>query len=414
MPHVRLRKDGRHEARLRVNGKGISAYGPTEDAAIRAWTDKWYGLPTPSQTSPTSPTSSDGEETPETVEDLARLYLAHVRLHNATRTWDTYEGPWRLYLSDRFGRTPLSELRTSSIQRYFDAMIDADAWTTTIARHRTALSGALTWAVDMGWLDTSPMRRVQTPRAESGVRALSIRGRAPDIDIPNADEVRALLDANRDDPRVWSMLFTLHTLGIRPSELVGLAEDKLFVGPSGKIEIIAIHRAVKRDRRPSDPPRESKIVVEKPKWASYRELEAPRSTIRTLVEQAQRMREERAAHPRWPKEWAGFLFLDEGELIDPSRIPGLFKDACRRAGVPVRPPVSARHYCASQLLEAGIPVKRVSAWLGHRGTGQVEKTYAHILRRVRGQEPVGAAMDRILGGFGSPVGSSGPQDGVDR
>ncbi len=356
-----------------------------------------------SQPSKTSQASSDA---PETVGVLFDRWLTeHVRLHKAKRTYDTYEGIVRLHLRPGFGSIPLGDICAAHVQRYVNEMVADDAYTTTIARHRTALSSALRWAVrPMGWLDSVPMASVSSPRPQRGVRASNARSRPPEIDIPNADEVRQMLEANRKDP-LWAMWFALYTLALRPSEVVALAEDKLVVGPSGRLETIAIHRkgfvSRERDERGVRP-----WVIEDPKWTSYRELEAPESTMRVLVGQAQRMRTARAGHRNWPGRWDGYLFRDEhGRLYDPTRVTGLFREACERAGVPVRPPVSARHYCASQLLEAGVPVKRVSSWLGHKTTQTVETTYAHVLRRVRGQEPTGAAMDRVLGDLGSGLGS---------
>lgn len=403
MPHTRYRtREGRWEARLQVSGLRIIAYGRTERDATEAWLAAWFArFAEPSQD---LPKSQIGFDAPATVGELLDRWLSeHVALHLAARTRDTYEGITRLHLRPAFGDIPLRDLKAAHVQRYINGMVADDAPTTTIARHKTTLQSAIHWAVrPMGWLDAVPMASVSSPRPRPGVTASNARSRSPEVDIPNADDVIQLLDATRGTP-LWAMWFAGHSLGLRASELVALTEESLILGPSGRVELIAIHQKAFRSRDPGRP-----WVVEEPKRASYRELEAPRSTIDVLLNQARAMRAEQAAHARWPARWDRWLFLTaKGEPYDPTNLPPLFANACRLAGVPVRTPHSVRHYCASQLLEAGVSVKRVSAWMGHRTTQMVENTYGHLLKRTRGQEPTGAVFDRILGRLASTLASGG-------
>jgi integrase len=336
----------------------------------------------------------------------ARWLEEFVALHRAGRTKETYEDLVRLHLKPGLGKVKLVGLLAGDLQPYFDRMIRADAPTTTVARHRTTLGSALTWArKTKGWIEKNPMVGLSTPISRPGVGSANPRQRPPDIDIPNGDEVRTLLDKTRDDP-LWAAWVVLATLGLRPSELIALGEDELLIGPGGNVSIVAIHRKTYLARE-RDADGNRLRIVEDPKWASYREFEAPATTLRVLLDQARKMRAERAAHPRWPKQWTGWLFLrSDGTPLDRRTIHERLGAACRAAGVGPWPPVALRHYCASQLLEAGMSTIAVGKWLGHRSGAMVEHTYGHVLRRVRGADSPGAIMDRTLGEMASKVAST--------
>jgi integrase len=394
-----------------VAGQRLVTYGHSEREASEAWVKMWFDRQ--SEPSPPSPKSQPESDAPETVGDLLDRWLSeYVALHLAGRTLETYEGITRLYLLPYFGEIALADLRAAHIQRYINEMIAADLPTTTIARHKTTIQSALRWAVrPMGWLERVPMASVTAPTPRPGVSALNARQRSPDVVIPNADEVRHFLDVNRDDP-LWALWYAGFTLGLRPSELIALGEDNLVIGPSGKLTFVTIHRKAYLSRiRPR--PQHRDWVVEEPKRASYRTLEAPRSTLDVLRDQAVRMRRWRKQQRKqggyqWPKQWVGWLFLrsNGGYPYDPSGLPWYMTRACELAGVGDWHPSTMRHFCASQLLESGVPVIRVAAWLGHRNGVMVERTYGHTLMGVRGQEPTGAILDRILGPVASEVASN--------
>jgi integrase len=339
----------------------------------------------------------------------------HVQLVLAKRTFETYEGIVRLHLRPRFGDLTLDELESDVVALYFIELIEQNLPTTTISRIKTTLQSCLRWALAPNkWLPAGLMASIVTPTPRPGIRANDHRdARAEPVWIPNADDVDVFARANSVDPLLpmWAAAFTL---GLRPSELVALGTDSLAVlGPAGPTEV-HIHRKIFRSRQ-RDATGDRPFVSEEPKRASYRELLAPRSTIRALLRQAARMAELRQAHPEWPKEWDGLLFRrSDGFPYDPVELGYLFGRACKRAGGvwidqegKSREPYCARHYCASQLLQQGLSVKDVSAWLGHKTTVMVERTYAHVIRRMRSQITAGEALEEVLPPalFGSDLGS---------
>ena len=58
-------------------------------------------------------------------------------------------------------------------------------------------------------------------------------------------------------------------------------------------------------------------------------------------------------------------------------------------------PHSLRHGFATIMLEEGVPMKVVSAQLGHSSTRITEDVYSHVTARL--QQEAGAAIERVLG-----------------
>lgn len=416
LPTVRQRKDGRFEARKMVGGIPHSAIVPStgneerdRETARQKWLAWYHGPAEPSRHSPSSQTGPDDDNPPpETVGALFDAWLASVRLHHAHRTWEDYTYQVERHLRSAFGSWAFDDLASprapGRIQRYFDKRIAANEPSTSIARTKTALQSALSWAVQpSGWLAVTPMVSVSTPAPRARVPSLQARSVDPPPPwIPNADEVRTFLAANTGD-REYNMWLANFLLGLRPSELIALGEDSLVLGPSGRVEFVHVMRKAFLSKE-RDEVGDRIWIVEAPKYASARSLEAPRDAIEALQIQARITRSERAAHPDWNPRWDGFLFRKRnGEPYDPASIPYHFGEASERAGWGRQIPYTMRHYCLSQLLELGYSIQRTAAWAGHKSTVNIERTYAHIIRRVRGEK---SAADLLGGlGFGSAIGS---------
>lgn len=432
LPTVRYReKERRFEARKMVGGRSHSEFGPTAADALNRWLAWYHGPqePLPRSTRSRQNGSEDRPEKaprPQTISDLFDLWLeGYVRPYLAVRTHETYEGLIRLHLRPRFGDYALDELDSDDIAAYFTSLAMDNMATTTISRIRTTLESALGWAVrPQKWIAVSPMKWVSTPVPRPGVRARDHRQVSPQPPwTPNADEVGQFLSANEGD-RLWAMWIAAFALAVRPSEIVALGTDSLVVGPTGRPELVSVHRKLFRGRE-RDEAGNRPWLAEEPKRGSSRTLAAPPGALTVLVRQAAQILEERRTHPEWDSRWDGLLFRRKnGQPFDPAAVPYLFGRACRRAGgvwvteavdeagkvrILTRQPYCARHFCLSQMLEAGVSPKRVSAYAGHRTTVMLERTYAHVLRRIRGQQTEGEAFEKALpaGLFGSTLGSDG-------
>jgi len=89
---------------------------------------------------------------------------------------------------------------------------------------------------------------------------------------------------------------------------------------------------------------------------------------------------------------AGLVFTrNGGEPIDPATDTRAWRDACKRAGVPVVPLHAARHTTATLLYELGVPEQTRVAILGH-SSATTTAGYTHVSDPLKVD-----AMDRLGG-----------------
>lgn len=96
----------------------------------------------------------------------------------------------------------------------------------TARRHRTILANAMDYAVELGHLDTNPIRvlRWTAPKVSSQVDRRS---------VVNPRQARALLDAVRaqrpSGPRLVAFFAVMYYAGLRPEEAVNLSRDNVML-----------------------------------------------------------------------------------------------------------------------------------------------------------------------------------------
>jgi integrase len=388
-------RDQRYEARAMVAGVRHPEYGKTEEEALNKWQAWYYGPQEPSR--PSRGISRPGRQRPKTLDDLFDLWLEEVVHHGklAKRTQETYEYIVGNRLREAVGQVRLSGIVPADIRPYFATLIDDDIPTTTVARIRTTLSSALRWAVDEEWIERSPMWGIKTAHPRPGVGARNPHAVPKPPHIPEHKDVARFMAAMKDDDMrvMWLVGFAA---GLRASELVALSEDELIGLPHP--DLLAVRRKGFVDRKTR------KWVSETPKQGKARELRLPTAIMMDLYEQARLARQkvkenpEWATHPAHEAEHDLLLFRRANGLPhDPSALPEMLRSRCRRAGVPVFSPHAMRHYCASMLLEGGMPTKHVSDWLGHTTTVMVENTYGHVLARLKGRATEAQVISAALG-----------------
>ncbi|HSK95905.1 MAG TPA: tyrosine-type recombinase/integrase [Euzebyales bacterium] len=80
---------------------------------------------------------------------------------------------------------------------------------------------------------------------------------------------------------------------------------------------------------------------------------------------------------------SGYEFADEvGRGIHPERLSRNFTNALKSSGLRHTTPHALRHLHATLLLDAGVPVKVVSARLGHASTAFTQDRYIKVTGRA--------------------------------
>jgi integrase len=96
----------------------------------------------------------------------------------------------------------------------------------TARRHRTILANAMDYAVELGLLETNPIRRIKwtAPKVSSQVDRRS---------VVNPRQARALLEAVRaqqpSGPRLVAFFAVMYYAGLRPEEAINLARDNVIL-----------------------------------------------------------------------------------------------------------------------------------------------------------------------------------------
>jgi integrase len=326
-----------------------------------------------------------GEATTRTRESV-RQYLTRwlddglVRRDVRERTRRGYAEDLRRYVLpnvpavrlDQFGRRHVRMLAATllkqQVRRGGKVKDDALTLSTTKVRHAlAALSAAMGDAMDDGLIRENPVTKIRLPKRERTEGRWLDRG-----------QVRALLDANRDDPMValWGLLaFT----GMRPGEALGL-----------RWEMVDLDGASLRVEESLTPQKAAPgWTLTPPKTArSRRRIPLSAEVVRLLDAHRSRQSVERIIAGSAYEDFGAGGFVFSGPTGSPMREDGLARRlaaTCARAKVATVTPYALRHTAASLMLAAGTPLVVVSRHLGHTTIGLTADTYSHLTSELQQQ-----------------------------
>lgn len=202
-------------------------------------------------------------------------------------------------------------------------------------------------------------------------RAHDDGGVTPD-DVPTRDEVVAILEAT---PARFRAAVALGASGLRVGEVLGVSVDQVDL----ERHTVAVDRQMQRIG--------GVTRITPPKGGKSRTIQVPESVAVEL-----------AAHPRDLRA-GGFLFptpMSARLMRRDEFYKQVWHPALLAAGLEPRRYKfhSLRHFCASSMIAAGVPLPAVAGYLGD-SLRTLTKVYAHWLRDDH-DVPV-AALDAILG-----------------
>ncbi|MFF9279578.1 tyrosine-type recombinase/integrase [Streptomyces griseosporeus] len=205
---------------------------------------------------------------------------------------------------------------------------------------------------------------------------------APQIDPPDVDTVRAILDEAHHDR--WAVMTELDALtGLRSGEIRGLRLDKLRL----------LHKALDVHQQ---------LIYEAGKGYYLDKLKtgAGRRTL-PLTQRAVDLLAEYIAKypPATSGPWAGLVFtMPDGQPIGESTLDWAFKAMCRKAGARPYRWHDLRHHYASVLIAGGENPKVVSKRLGHTDVAFTMRIYAHLFAEA--EEQTRSVLDAAWGRSG--------------
>ncbi|MGP7998853.1 MAG: tyrosine-type recombinase/integrase [Streptosporangiaceae bacterium] len=254
-----------------------------------------------------------------------------------------------------------------------------NAAASTARRHRTILANAMDYAVELGHLDTNPIRvlKWKAPKVSTQVDRRS---------VVNPRQARALLAAVRaqqpSGPRLVAFFAVMYYAGLRPEEAINLHDDNVVLpqdpsqaGDWGELHLRAATPDAGSEWTDDGSPRERRQLKHR--------AEGDSRVVPTHPELTRFLRQHLA---EFGAALDGRLFsgVRGGELPTITYRRAWIKarqvalTAAEQASPLARRPYDLRHACLSTWLNGGIYPTQVADWAGH-GVDVLLRIYAKCL-----------------------------------
>ncbi len=235
-----------------------------------------------------------------------------------------------------------SEVTVEAVQQYFLTLKKRGLKAKTLWNYRGSISRFCEFLIDREWLDSNPCRRLKLPKVAKRLpRWLS------------EDEYRLVLCVAREHGSFSEVATALYT-GMRRSELRRMKWADVDFDRS----VIEVPKS--KSRRPRIIPMSEKLR------AVLNEQQSKTGTCRYVFPGRSRQGESGMRRKSW---WIDAMKPLQAAL--PVFTEGMGENATGRGWHLLR------HTFASRLVQAGIPIAKVSAWLGHSDI-RTTMVYAHL------------------------------------
>ena len=170
---------------------------------------------------------------------LGEKYIAHVRSQGRSRvTWKKYESYFQTYINSceildigRFGDIAIRQLKPSHMIVFLSA-IGQDKSRVMVGKIYSTVRAALDFAVANEWRENNPAQAVKIKRERREVRN--------DVRLLSKEEIGALTDMILTGNEVTlgaTLILTLLTTGLRPSEALALHKEDMELGAKPHIHV---------------------------------------------------------------------------------------------------------------------------------------------------------------------------------
>lgn len=316
-----------------------------------------------------------------TVQTLIEEWFELAKADLSPSTVRGYETCIRCYILPALGDTPLDRLRVPQIDRLYAQLrkegnkLGRPLATATIRQVHAVLRRALQQGVKWGWIQSNPAVLASPPRVHNRP-----------IEAPEPAVVSRLIQkAGDDNPDMATFLQLAATTGARRGELCGLHWNAVDLERG----TVTIARSVVSDSRGA-------FIEKDTKTHSVRRIALDPTSVAALREHRGRA-EHRADFCGSSLRDDAYVFsrtADSSKPWSPNDVTHEFAALRRRLDLGSVRLHDLRHFAATRLLGAGVPVRTVSGRLGHANAATTLGVYAHFLEES--DRDAANTLDEIL------------------
>lgn len=313
---------------------------------------------------------------------LAELIEVHLERHpGSITTLAGYRSILDVHIRPTIGRLKLREIDPMILDRFYDYLLtDKKLSTSRVHQAHAVIRGSLRLAVRWGWLTRNPAIDASPP---------TVRRSA--MTVPTVDQVAlALAEAERIDPGFGTFVRVAAATGARRGEVCGLLWRHVDLDRSR----VSFEQSVVTTTREG-------VVVKDTKNHSKRVVVLDEVTIGALARHRAEIVEQ--------AQFFGTALVDDAFVFSteidgsapwrPDSVTHRWSALRTRIGLPTIRLHDLRHFQATMLLKAGVPVKNVSSRIGHRDAATTLNVYAHALEDA--DEASADLMGQVLPGSGA-------------
>lgn len=298
--------------------------------------------------------------TSSTFEQLATRWLDLVQNDLSPTTMRGYRNKLAVRIFPAIGDRPVNKITTDDLDQLYRGLVNQVGLSPTTVRQINAIiRRALRQAVIWGWIATNPAANVTPPRVIK-----------PNLSPPNADQVDELLYyASQQNPELGHFLHIATSTGARRGEVCALRWSNL----DTKRGTLTIERSI------AEVP--GGVREKDTKTHAERRITLDAETL--AVFEAQRaIVSDRARQVGMKVSAKGYVFSREPDCLVPMT-PGtitkqfqVLRDSLGFDNVRLH---DLRHFAATRMMTAGVPIRTVSGRLGHANPSTTLSVYTHFV-----------------------------------
>ena len=295
-----------------------------------------------------------------TFQALTDRWLEQAGPDLSPTTLRRYRDLLRLHILPGLGSVSIHKIKTADLDQLYRGLVTKKGLSPASVRQVHAIiRRALRQAVRWGWIATNPAADASPPRV-----------RKPDLSPPDVEQVGELLRyANTHQPEFGRFLHLAATTGARRGELCALRWQNI----DWTANAVTIGRAIIAVK--------GGLLEKDTKTHASRRIALDPGTIAVLIKQ-RAAAEQRAAAAEVELPASAFVFSaepDGGIPWTPTTVTKWFQASRDALGYEKVRLHDLRHFAATRLLAAGVPVRTVSGRLGHANAATTLTVYAHFL-----------------------------------